>query len=91
MSEKNTRPHPTEHQIREAEALLRAVKVSGMSVAMLAHVLGISRQSVYRRLQRARVHLRRAAEASPRDSLKEDEYATLCSPGNGPAEADHES
>ena len=51
-------------QVQHDEAILKAVLVHGVPVKTLARAIGVSRQTVYRRMQRARVNLRRAAEAA---------------------------
>lgn len=53
-------------RLRQDEALLKAVLVHGVPVRTLAHAIGVSRQTVYRRMHRARRDLRRAAEAAGR-------------------------
>ena len=50
----------SEQYLRD-EALLRTVLVHGVPVRVMARAMGVSRQTVYRRMQRARVLLRRAA------------------------------
>lgn len=49
------------------EALLRTVLVHGVPVRTMATALGVSRQTVYRRMQQARVRMRRLAEAAERE------------------------
>ena len=49
---------------RRNEALLRTVLVHGVPVRTMATALGVSRQTVYRRMQQARVKMRRLAEAA---------------------------
>jgi len=51
-------------QLQHDEAILRAVLVHGVPVRTLAQAMRVSRQTVYRRMQRAKVNLRRAAEAA---------------------------
>ena len=55
-------------QLQHDEAILRAVLVHGVPVRILARAMGVSRQTVYRRMQRAKVNLRRAAEAATREA-----------------------
>jgi len=52
---------------RRNEALLRTVLVHGVPVRTMATALGVSRQTVYRRMQQARVKMRRLAEAAERE------------------------
>ena len=52
---------------RRNEALLRTVLVHGVPVRTMATALGVSRQTVYRRMQQARVRMRRLAEAAERE------------------------
>ena len=52
---------------RRNEALLRTVLVHGVPVRTMATALGVSRQTVYRRMQQARVQMRRLAEAAERE------------------------
>ncbi|MBN2581812.1 MAG: HTH domain-containing protein [Planctomycetes bacterium] len=57
------------HDVRRSrrnEALLRTVMVHGVPVRTLATVLGVSRQTIYRRMQQARVQMRRLADAAER-------------------------
>lgn len=57
---------PDSERLGRDEALLRTVLVHGVPVRTLARAMGVSRQTVYRRMHRARVNLRRAAEAAER-------------------------
>ena len=52
---------------RRNEALLRTVLVHGVPVRTMATALGVSRQTVYRRMQQARVKMRRLAEAAEQE------------------------
>ncbi len=49
---------------RRNEALLRTVVVHGVPVRTLAAVLGVTRQTVYRRMEQARRQMRRLAAAA---------------------------
>ena len=60
-----TRTTPTNEEIRRDEALLRTLLIHGVPVKTLAKAIGVSRQTVYRRMQRARTNLRRAAQVAP--------------------------
>lgn len=51
---------------RQDEALLRSVVLHGVPVRVMADAMGVCRQTVYRRMQRARTRLRRRAEAEAR-------------------------
>ena len=53
---------------RRNEALLRTVLVHGVPVRTVATALGVSRQTVYRRMQQARVQMRRLSEAAERQA-----------------------
>ena len=55
-------------QSQHDEAILKAVLIHGVPVRTLARAIGVSRQTVYRRMQRARVNLRRAADAASRQA-----------------------
>ena len=55
-------------QSQHDEAILKAVLIHGVPVKTLARAIGVSRQTVYRRMQRARVNLRRAADAASKQS-----------------------
>ncbi|NIA22522.1 MAG: hypothetical protein GWP05_11305 [Anaerolineaceae bacterium] len=58
-----------DHQLfRRNEALLRTVLVHGVPVRTVATALGVSRQTVYRRMQQARVQMRRLSEAAEREA-----------------------
>lgn len=59
-----SRGHTDSSALRHDEAILRAVLVHGVPVRTLARAIGVSRQTVYRRMQRARINLRRAADAA---------------------------
>ncbi len=57
-------PTVSKRRLQRDEALLRTVLVHGVPVRTLARAIGVSRQTVYRRMQRARVNLYRASEQS---------------------------
>lgn len=59
-----TRAIPSRQQLRRDEALLKTVMIHGVPVRVLAHAVGVSRQTIYRRMQRARTNLRRACDAA---------------------------
>jgi hypothetical protein len=65
MKTKN-KPHPSRHELVRAHALLQTVAIHQVPINVLALVLGVARQSVYRQLQQARIELRRAADAARR-------------------------
>jgi transcriptional regulator of acetoin/glycerol metabolism len=50
-----------ERRVQCDEAVLHAVTVHGVPVKVLARALCLTRQTVYRRMQRARINMRRAA------------------------------
>lgn len=58
---------------RHDAAILEAVHVHGVPVKTLAIAMGVSRQTIYRRMQRARIRMRRAAEAVARRRRAEAE------------------
>lgn len=83
--EQTNRPRPSRRAIKKAQALLQTVAIHGVPVTLLAEILGVGRQCVYRRLELARTELRRAAEAAQRakdrkynqeydDGLYDDEF-----------------
>ena len=59
-----SRLDPGNERLRRDEALLQTVLVHGVPVRTLARAIGVSRQTIYRRMQRARTNLRRAADAA---------------------------
>jgi DNA-directed RNA polymerase specialized sigma24 family protein len=52
------------------EALLRTVMVHGVPVRTLAAAMGVSRQTVYRRMEQARTQMRRLASAAEQESKR---------------------
>jgi transcriptional regulator of acetoin/glycerol metabolism len=58
-------------RIEQDEALLEAVVVHGVPVRTLAQAMGLTRQSVYRRMQQARINLRRAKAVAAREDEEE--------------------
>jgi len=82
MTRRN-KPHPSRHELVRAQALLQTVAIHHVPINALALILGVTRQSVYRQLQQARIELRRAADAARRARkmkavvIEDEEY--LCS------------
>lgn len=72
LAMKKNRSRPSRHEVKMAQALLQTVAIHGVPVNLLAQILGVGRQSIYRRLEQARTELRRAAAAAQR--AKESKY-----------------
>ena len=62
-----TKPGIGEGRIRQDEAILRAVVMHGVPVNVLAQAMNLTRQTIYRRMQRARVAIRLAAARAQRE------------------------